>query len=234
MNLKNMVEENMDQDLDETPEVEPEEEQESPVEEAEETEGEVVEEQSEETTPEPAPDINEAIRLTKALQKGYTLTRQEQAVIRRNQEEILEHLRKKNEPEFDSDEPMTVGKFQEIMKRQTESSIRDKDNVHKIINSQLDELRAEGVIDTQEEEDELLKYATERGKKDLLSAGRDWQELKEAKKLAEKVKAKARANVKKEAGSKVGTSQKTKTETTGEIPYEDIHGKSMDEILNEE
>lgn len=222
-----MVEEKEDQVLDKAPE-------EVEVEEAETTEEEVVEEQSTEQAPEPAPDATEAIRLAKAAQKGYTLTRQELSVINKNQEEILQHLRQKEDSAIDADEPMTVGRFQQMMKRQSEDSIRDKDKARQIVNSQIDDLKAQGVIATQEEEDDLLKYATERGKRDLMSAAKDWTELNEAKKLANQVKAQAKAQVKKEAGSKVGSSTKTKTETTGEILYEDIHGKSMDELLEEE
>ena len=235
-----MVDENKDQVLEETADEEEtqqqEEQEETPAEETKEETSEVTseEEQSKEEQPEPGPDIEEAMRLARASQKGYTLTRQELSTVRQNQEAILKELRRKDDLQEDADEPLTISKFKSIMQREKEDADHIQQKNLEKVDRWIDDLKAQGVIDSQEDEDDLLAYAKERGKRDLLEAAKDWQELKAAQKATETAKVKAKTKVKQDAGSKVGTSQKTKTETTGEIDYEDVHNKSMDEILNEE
>lgn len=205
--------------------------EEKPVEETEEiTEEEKPEEESEKTKEESKSNVDEALELAKALQKGYTLTRQEIATIRQNQEAILEKLGKKD-TEYEDDEPLTAKKLGEILRQQEERKSQDQQKLNSLIDSQIEELKARGTIRTQEEEDELLKYAVKHKIRDLFQAAGQWEELKEARRFGEKAKVKTK--VQQEAGSKVGTSQKTKIEKEEGIPYEDIHNKDMSELIEE-
>ena len=195
-------------------------------------------EESEETEEEPIT-VDKTYELATALQKGYTLTRQELAEIRRNQEGIQEALTKLNKKdEFtDEDRPLTVKEFLKLQEEQRDTKIREDQRINQQIDTQIDELRVRGVIKSKEDEDAVLNYAISEKKqgknKDLITAGLDWQELQEARKEGGKVLAQAKNKVKQEEGSKVGTSQKTKTEREQGVNYEEIHTKSLDELASE-
>jgi len=71
----------------------------------------------------------DAMNLAVALQKGYTMTRQDMASIRDNQEKIQEaltELRKSKVDEFggDEDEPLTVKKFLNIQEQQQKAKTK--------------------------------------------------------------------------------------------------------------
>jgi len=176
----------------------------------------------------------DAMQLAQNLQKGYTMTRQDMAVMSEGQQKIqeaLEKLQAKND-EFggDEEEPLTVKKFLDLQKQQQQASIAKEAQLNQRIKNQLNDLRVQGTINTQEDEDELLKFAVKRKITNLSDAANRWNEIKDAKRAG--VKEGLKGKVKVEAGSKIGTSQKSQSSEQG-INYGEIASKSMDELAAE-
>ena len=176
-----------------------------------------------------------AMALAQALQKGYTLTRQDIAAIRENQEKIqeaLEEIRKGEVDEFGAgeEEPLTVKKFLDLQSQQRKTKEAEDIKLNQKIDRQLDELRFQGVIKTEKDEKELLEFAVKRKITSLSDAAARWKELENAKK--EGIKEGLKGKVKAEAGSKVGTSQKTGTKEQG-IDYDEIASKDMEDFAQE-
>lgn len=218
-----MPEKETDQQEQQTPEEEPE--------------GETAEPESEESE-ESAVTPEQAMELAQALQKGYTVTRQEMAEIRQNQEVIqsaLDELSKKKGEEYGEnlgdEEPLTVKKLLEIQNQQEAATKKEDVKIDKLIDSQLNDLRVQGTIKTKEDEDKLLNFAVDHKITELSVAANLMAEIKNAK--GEEKKVAAKSKVKQEAGSQIGTSKKTETIEQGEIPYEKIAGKSMEDIIEE-
>jgi len=192
------------------------------------------EEQSEKTEEEPIT-VDKTYELAQALQKGYTLTRQELSEIKKNQEAINEALKGINKSnEFqDDDAPLTVKGFLKLQDEQRRVKLEEDQKVNRQIDSQLDELKARGIIQSKADEDAVIEYAISQKKqgknKDLMTAGLDWKDLQEAKREGGKVIAKVKTQVKQEAGSQVGTSQKS-TGTEQGFDYSEIRNKSFDEL----
>ena len=177
----------------------------------------------------------DAMALAQALQKGYTLTRQDMAAIRENQERIqeaLEEIRKDKRDEFSGgeEEPLTVKKLLDLQSQQRKIKEAEDVKLNQRIDRQLDELRFQGVIKTEKDEKELLDFAVKRKITNLSDAADRWKELEDAKK--EGIKEGLKGKVKAEAGSKVGTSQKTGTKEQG-IDYDEIASKEMEDFARE-
>jgi len=202
-----------------------------------------VEEPKEETTEEPQEEPSEEPEkepitlekthaLAEALQKGYTLTRQDLSAIKQNIEAVQEALTNlgKKDDYGEEDQPLTVKTLLKLQNEQKQKDVREQQRVNEMIEGQVNELKARGVIHSKEEEDELMSYAVKHKITDLFRAADIWLELQEAKKIGGKAVAQAKNKVKQEEGSKVGTSQKTKTEAEQGFNYEEIHTKSMDEL----
>ena len=176
----------------------------------------------------------DAMRLAQNLQKGYTMTRQDMAVMSEGQQKIqeaLEKLQAKND-EFGEgeEEPLTVKKFLSLQAQQQQASTAKEAQLNQRIKNQLNDLRVQGVIKTQEDEDELIKFAVKRKITNLSDAANRWNEIKDAKKAG--IKEGLKGKVKVEAGSKIGTSQKSKSSEQG-VDYGEIMSKSMDELAEE-
>ncbi len=216
------MEEEKGKDLPETPkepEKEPEEQPEGTTEEPEEPV------EPEKVTPEQAMD------LAKNLQKGYTMTRQEMAEIRQNQEKIQEALEKlgtKKEEYGEPEEPLTVSKLLELQKQQKASADKEQAKIDQVIDSQLNDLRIQGVIKTKEDEDKLMNYAVTHKITDLSQAANLMADIDKARKEGQKTAAKSK--VKEEAGSQIGTSKRSTGEQGG-VPYEEIAGKDIEDII---
>jgi len=192
------------------------------------------EEPSEEPETEPIT-ADKAYELARAVQKGYTTTRQDMALITENQEKIqqaLEEIKKGKADEFGGgeEEPLTVKKFLNLQEQQRQTKTAEDKKINRRINSQLSDLRVQGIIKTEEDEEALLNFAVKRKITNLSDAASRWNEIKEAKK--EGMKEGLKGKVKADAGSKVGTSQKTGTKEQG-FDYGEIAGKSIDEIAEE-
>ena len=76
------------------------------------------------------------------------------------------------------------------------------------IESTLNQLRADGVIKTKDDEDALIRYAIAKKEPDLNKAADRWFEIKQAREEGRKEIDKAKVRVRQEEGSKVGTSSK--------------------------
>lgn len=192
--------------------------------------------QSTETKPVTAED---AFNLAQALQKGYTLTRQDLARISENQvkiQEILTKLQKKEGGEFQpgegEEEPLTVKKLLQIQKEEKEQEEGKATRIKDKIDRDIEELKIQGVIKDDKEADELLKYAVANKITDLNEAAKRWLEVKKAKEEGRKEGAKGKA--KGDAGKQVGTSGKVKTgkEEKG-FDYDEIHNKEMEDFTGE-
>ena len=176
----------------------------------------------------------QAMDLAKNLQKGYTMTRQEMAEIRQNQEAIQESLTKlsakKDEYSGAEEEPLTVSKLLELQRQQKATATKEEARVNRDIDSQLSDLRIQGAINTKEDEDKLMDYAVKHKITDLSQAANIMADIVKARKEGQKTAAKSK--VKSEAGSQIGTSRSQSSEKGG-IPYEDIANKDINEILEE-
>lgn len=187
---------------------------------------------------EPEITLADTHRLAQALQKGYTMTRQDVAKIRGNIEVIKEALtkigQKKETDEFDDEEPLTTKKLLEVLDKREktagEKSTQSETKLQERITSQLDDLKAQGFIPTKKEEDDLLEFAVKRKITDLAKAYERLQEIRTARK--EGIKEGVKGKVKKEAGSKIGTSKKAGPKEQG-FDYQEIAGKDMEELAEE-
>jgi hypothetical protein len=169
---------------------------------------------SEKTEKEPIT-LEKVAELTNALQKGYTLTRQDLSEIRENMTAIVESMNlQKKEAGEDKDAYVTVGKLEEVLSKQAEKERATKEEVSSkvdnYIDSALQELRLQGVVKSDAEEEELIQFALDKKEPDLYKAAERLQEVREAREEGKKGTSKAKAH--QEAGSKVGTSQKTTEE----------------------
>src|SRR3990167_9145377 len=162
--------------------------------------------------------------LVKGLQKGYTQTRQDMSEIRETLQGMADKANEKSGAKDGEDEYLTVGKLrgilQEEFQQQSSRQENQRNEAQKYLEGQISDLRAQGVITSKKEEDELIQYALDKKEPDLLKAADRWQEEKQAREEGEKnsVKTKARQ----EEGSKIGTSSKTNTEEQGGIDYEKV------------
>jgi len=173
--------------------------------------------QSEETTEDTSKGLSQ---LVKGLQKGYTLTRQEISEIRDNIANIADSINKQTGAGEGDDEYLTTGKLRQILSQQNQEQEQRKNQADKYIEDSLAGLRAEGIVNSKKEEDELLQFALEIKEPNLSKAANIYGRIKNAKEDARKevVKTKTRQ----QEGSKVGTSSKTSEGESRGVNYDDI------------
>ena len=187
------------------------------------TDDEQNQQKSKETKEEPMT-LEQLSQLAQGLQKGYTLTRQELSAIKDNLESITTAINEKSGAKAGEDEYLTVGKLKEILSEQTQQVEQSKQRAEDYIDDALTQLRAQGIVTTKEEEENLMQYAVDKKEPDLFKAADRWTEMKKAKEEGQKEGAKIKA--KQEEGSKIGTSSKTSTEEQGGVDY--LKMKRMD------
>jgi len=158
------------------------------------------------------------------LQKGYTLTRQELADIKNNLQAITDAINQQTGAQQGEDQFLTVGKLREILNEQAQQEELGKQQAEQYIDNALTQLRAQGIITTKEEEEELIQYAVDKKEPDLFKAADRWQEVKKAREEGKKEYEKTK--IKQEEGSKIGTSSKASTSEQGGVDYAKM--KSMD------
>mgnify|MGYP000895075759 CR=1 FL=1 len=178
---------------------------------------------SEETNSEPLT-LEQVAKLTQGLQKGYTLTRQELADIKNNLQAITDAINQQTGAQQGEDQFLTVGKLREILNEQAQQEELGKQQAEQYIDNALTQLRAQGIITTKEEEEELIQYAVDKKEPDLFKAADRWQEVKKAREEGRKEYEKTK--IKQEEGSKIGTSSKASTSEQGGVDYAKM--KSMD------
>ena len=200
------------------------------------SEEEITEEPTEESKPESVETevepttAEDAMRLARDLQKGYTMTRQDMAAIKESQQKIQESLdasRETDEFGGDEEEPLTVKKFLDLQKQQQQTKEQEDVQRNQQIDSQLNDLRIQGIIKTKEDEEALLDFAVKKKVTNLFDAAERWDEIQQAKRQG--VKEALKGKVKVEAGAKIGNSQKSGTKEQG-VDYGEISSKSIDEL----
>lgn len=169
--------------------------------------------QSEEAENEPVT-AERAFELARGLQKGYTMTRQEISELKENIAQVVNALNAKSGAAAGDDEYVTVAKLKEVIAEALTSErnakiVQDR-QASDIIENNLNILRAEGVVKSKEDENNLIQYALDIQETDLMKAARGWQKYMSAKN--EGTKEAAGKKVRQEAGSKIGTSSKTTAE----------------------
>jgi len=186
------------------------------------------------------PSLEKVAELVKALQKGYTETRQEFAQTRESLEQIAASINAKTGAETGDDEYLTVGKLKTILAEQSYVQENTRKEADSYINNILTQLRAEGKIDSREEErvnkitgekekfnpdeEAFLTFALKHQMTDLIKAFEIYSDVKSAKEEAKKEGAKKA--IKAEEGAKIGTSQKAGTSEQGGVDYRKV--KNMD------
>jgi hypothetical protein len=190
---------------------------------AETKEGQSEEKQSEESIEEPKITLEETHELARALQKGYTLTRQEMAEMKEYLADISSKLQSTPQQGAE-DEYLTVGKLKEILFQQSQQAEAIRQSADKRVETMVAQLHADGVISSKAEEDDLINFALKIQEPNLGKAAMIWKEVKSAKDEARKEVLRTKA--KQEEGSKVGTSQKSASGEQAGVDYQKI--KRMD------
>jgi len=172
--------------------------------------------QSEETKVE-TPTIEKLAGLTKDLQKGYTITRQELSEIRDNLGAIVTALNQQSGASQDNDLYVTEGRLREILQEQTDVQEQSKAQADTYIDSALDQLKAQGIVETEQDANDLMEYALKLHEPDLIKVGTIWKDVKAAKDEGKKEAAKKTAG--QQEGSKVGTSSRTPGQESTGVDY---------------
>jgi len=187
------------------------------------------EEQSQEATEESV-DPRELKQKIDALTKGYTITRQDLSALKEEVLSKLEELSQSRKEEFgeewQEERPLTKKDILEAIEEYEKQKANENTRYEQIIDAQLADLRAQGILTSSKDEEDLLEFAANHKITDLFQAATIWQEVKEARKAKEVLKSKVKA----EEGSKVGTSEKTQPGEQG-VSYRDIHSKDWDELV---
>jgi len=168
--------------------------------------------------------LEKTVELVQGLQKGYTITRQEMTEIKDNLQSIAEAMNTKSGATTGDEEYLTVGKLKEILTNQQADAEQRKEQANSYIDNEMTNLKAEGIVATKEEEQELLNYAVKIKEPNLRKAATIWQDIKEARGVAKKEADTKKA--KQEAGGKIGTSGKTTAEERSGVDYRKV--RNMD------
>lgn len=162
-------------------------------------------------------------RLVKGLQKGFTMTRQELAEFRRLVDELKSSAGSKPEEDYygTEEEPLTKKDLIEFYRQQEEEALK----AEKMLDSQIADLRTQGIIKDDKDEERIINIALKHKLPDLYQAADIYLEIQQAKKEAIKQAYKGKAKAKE--GGQVGTSQKA-TPNTGEgIDYSSIRSRDF-------
>ena len=168
--------------------------------------------------------LKEVAAIARGTQKGYTQQQEQLLHINDTLQALVDKANTQSGAVSGEDEYLTVGKLKEILSQQTYEAEERKQRADTYIENTLTQLRAEGKIETKEDEDALLNFALKHKQPDLLKAAEVFDEIKQAKDEARKEMAKTKA--KQEEGSKIGTSQKAGTSEQGGVDYRKV--KNMD------
>lgn len=146
--------------------------------------------------------LDKVAQIAKATQKGYTATRQEIAQIKETMQNLVDAISQKQEAQGQSPY-VTEQRLKEIFVEIQSQQEALKTQANEYIETTLDSLKEDGVIEKGEEE-ALMQFALRIKEPDLEKAATTW---KEAKNQVSKTLTKKQER--QEAGSKVGTSSKS-------------------------
>lgn len=181
--------------------------------------------------------------ITRGLQKGYTINRQDLASIRKeidSLKEMLQSLKKGDADEYFDDEeaPITKKEFKkELVNALTELEQRkamEQAEKDKMVDNIMSDLEAKGLIKGEKEADDFIKFTLESAKSAglkeitpnyILSVYPAWRKVKEVDDIKKQLKSQKRGEV----SSKVGNSEKGSTGEQG-VPYSKVHKRDWDEL----
>jgi hypothetical protein len=170
--------------------------------------------------------LEEAYRIARATQKGYTQQQQALQSVQENLQAIADKMNTQSGAEKGDDEYVTVGKLRaelaayDSAKEQrvaTEAQQRQQE-ADDIVETQLDRLEELGAIKNSDRSS-LCQYALDNQLMDLREAYIGWSKLTSDEK-SKQSQAQSKQE-RKEASSKVGTSSKN-SPPEGKIPWEEI------------
>lgn len=175
--------------------------------------------QSEETKVETL-SVEKLAGLTKDLQKGYTVTRQELSEIKENLNAIVSALNQQSGAAQGDDMYVTESRLRDILQEQSDLQEQSKAQADTYIDSALDQLKAQGIVETEQDANDLMEYALKLHEPDLIKVGTIWKDVKSAKDEGKKEAAKKTAG--QQEGSKVGTSSRTPGQESTGVDYQKV------------
>ena len=182
----------------------------------------------EETKKEEPMTLEDMTSLVKGLQKGYTVNAQAIAEMKENLQPIVDQINAQAGTKTGDEEYLTVGKLKQILQENSQQQAAVQQQSEAYIDNTLAQLRAQGVLKTKEDEQELIQYAVDKKEPDLLKAADRWQEVKQARE--EGKKGTIEKKTQQEEGSKIGTSSKTPTGEQGGVDYKKVKGMDFSDF----
>jgi len=174
------------------------------------------------------PTIKELAQTIKALQKGYTTSRQDISAINDNLQAIANSMNASSGATKSDDEYVTVAKLKDVLAEHDEQRIvQQQQGVQKAteeLEQTMDEIVDDGVISSSEKQ-ALWNYAASKNETNLFKAAAGFNRLSQESKdrlVAKKI-------VRQEEGSKVGTSQKSGAGKQA-VDWNKIHNTSWDNL----
>lgn len=180
------------------------------------------EKQSEETEKEPT--IKEVEELAKALQKGYTQTRQDISELKGSLQDIADKMNTTSGATQGDEEYVTVGKLKQVLSEVEQNKVQQQEAnqmaAKTYVDNTITQLKAEGIVKSDTEAEEFAGLALEMQEQDLSKVAKVYQKIQQerGKVAIEASKTKARQ----EEGSKIGTSSKTATGESSGIDYKKV------------
>lgn len=168
--------------------------------------------------------LEKTYQIAKATQKGYTVQQQDIAQIKQSLQAIADTMNTNSGATRGEEEYVTVGKLREVLGEMRYQEENVKQQANDYVQNMVDSLKAEGIISSKAEEDDLLNFALKIKEPDLKKVAIIWQEVNQAKNEGKKETLKKQ--VRQEEGSKVGTSSKAIGEKQEGVSYKEI--KKMD------
>jgi len=172
--------------------------------------------------------LEDVLSVVKGLQKGYTQTRQDISAVR---EAISNASVNKdgNKPEEGEDEYVTVKSLKKVLHdlelNKNQAQEQQKLQAEAYIDSTMTDLEAQGVINSEQDRNDLMAYAVKIEEPDLLKASRSWLEVKAVKAANKSKEDEDKTKERRKDASTIGDSSKTGGEPKG-VKYSDI--KKMD------
>lgn len=166
-----------------------------------------VKEQTEEVKEEPSV-AEQALELAKALQIGYTKTREEFKEVKNSLQEIADSINQKSGAQPNDENYATVKDIKEIL-----APLQVQEQSKAYVNDSLKELWDGGLLKSEAEEKELLNFVLKIKEHDIPKAYNLLQEVKAAREEGRREILKTQ--VKQQEGSKIGTSSKQPAESRG-------------------
>ncbi|GAC1413788.1 MAG: hypothetical protein NVSMB66_6290 [Candidatus Doudnabacteria bacterium] len=127
----------------------------------------------------------------------------------------------------DGESYVTVSALRKELEAMQQKPLIEAQQMESFVNKTLDEARTEGILETQEEEQQFIDYALKNKEKMDLSEALDrWQERKEV--VKEALKHTAKSKEKKEQGAMVGSSDRSNG--SSKMSWKEIQATDLDDL----